>query len=33
MKKMFIKYRVLVKIVLDKDIKFILMFQETFTAE
>ena len=32
-KKVFIKYRVLDKIILDKDIRFISVFQQVFTAK
>jgi hypothetical protein len=32
-KKVFIKYKVLTKIILDKDRKFILKFWETFIAK
>ena len=32
-KEVFIKYRVLDKIILDKDIRFIAVFQEVFMAE
>jgi hypothetical protein len=32
-KEVFIRYRVLTKIISDKDKKFILKFWETFTAE
>ena len=33
MKEVFIKYRVLVKIISDKDLKFISAFQEVFIAK
>jgi hypothetical protein len=33
MKEVFIKHRVLAKIILDRDRKFILEFWETFIAE
>ena len=33
MKEVFLKYRVLDKIILDKDTKFILIFQQIFTAK
>ena len=32
-KEVFIKYRVLVKIILDKDTRFIIAFQKVFIAE
>ena len=32
-KEVFIKYRVLTKIILNKDIRFILAFQQIFTAK
>ena len=32
-KEVFTKYKVLNKIILDKDIRFILVFQQVFTAE
>ena len=32
-KEVFLKYRVLTKIILDRDIKFILAFWQIFTAE
>ena len=32
-KEMFLRYRVLTKIISDRDMKFILVFWETFTAE
>jgi hypothetical protein len=32
-KEVFVRYRVLTKIISDKDKKFILKFWETFTAE
>ena len=32
-KEVFLRYRVLDKIILDKDTKFILIFQQVFTAE
>jgi hypothetical protein len=32
-KEVFVKYRVLTKIILDKDRKFILKFWETFTVK
>ena len=33
MKEVFLKYGVLDKIILDKDIKFILAFQQVFTVK
>ena len=32
-KKVFIRYKALSKIILDKDLRFILVFQEVFLAE
>ena len=32
-KEVFIKYKILNKIILDRDIKFILIFQQVFIAE
>ena len=32
-KEVFIRYRVLVKIILDRDLRFIVVFQEVFLAE
>jgi hypothetical protein len=32
-KEVFVRYRVLIKIILDRDRKFVLKFWETFTAE
>ena len=32
-KEVFIRYRVLIKIILDRDLRFILIFQEVFLAE
>ena len=32
-KEVFVKYRVLVKIILNRDTRFILVFQQVFTAE
>ena len=32
-KEIFIKYRVLDKIILDRDLRFILIFQEVFLAK
>ena len=32
-KKVFVRYKVPDKIILDKDIRFILIFQQVFTAE
>ena len=33
MKEVFIRYRVLIKIILDRDLRFIVAFQEVFLAE
>ena len=32
-KEVFIRHRVLIKIILDRDLRFILVFQEVFLAE
>ena len=32
-KEVFIRYRVLVKIILDRDLRFIVVFQKVFLAE
>ena len=32
-KEIFIRYRVLIKIILDRDLRFIVVFQEVFLAE
>ena len=32
-KEVFIRYRVLIKIILDRDLRFIVVFQEVFLAE
>ena len=32
-KEVFIRYRALIKIILDRDLKFIVVFQEVFLAE
>ena len=32
-KEVFIKYRALIKIILDRDLRFIVVFQEVFLAE
>ena len=32
-KEVFIRYRVLIKIILDKDLRFVLAFQEVFLVE